>query len=333
MCTLKELITEQKKCIDGITDNQTLDAFSLDYCELLDDSKDEFVIERRKKCCDELKKMQKVDYDSRIKTAYESYCEAITYIDLKRLCDICAIHECRQKTPDFKICSGSECVYVEMKSLSFADGNMNYKKSQESALLANISKEEQIKKGNNIIWTERVVLPMAKNGHNTILIEQLKILYKKIVQNIKKEQFTNGNTILLIDLNQLGFGYCASDYVAIEKSYNGIGFSSGLLWTLAFANEHDKFFVPPEFEGKPNIEKNPIGFNGILIEYPELKGLLFAVGREPDARAFVGFYKYDDQDSNSVKIIQKVSSFYNDERNSYCFNVNEQFVPVRQIQL
>ena len=35
MCTLKELITEQKKCIDGITDNQTLEAFSLDYCELL----------------------------------------------------------------------------------------------------------------------------------------------------------------------------------------------------------------------------------------------------------------------------------------------------------
>ena len=331
MDRLTDLVKRQMKNNAGITDNQTLESFSLEYCEIIDKSDDEFVIGRKKRCCEGLKQIG-IDYDSRIKTVYEAYSETICYIDLKRLCNISNVYECEKKTPDFKISYDSTDIYIEMKSLSFADGNSNYKKSQDSAFWANVSREEQLKQGKGIIWTEREVLPMAKNGIIPSFRDLLKILHDKIEQNIKKEQLIKGETILLIDLNQLGVSYRASENVAIERSYNGIGYSSGMLWTLAFSKEHDRLFITPEFEGKPNIEKEPIGFNGILIDYPELRGLMFAVGKDPSNRAFVGFYRYEEQDSLSVKFIHEICSFYNDNYNSYCFDVNKEFIPVRKIQ-
>jgi hypothetical protein len=330
MCTLAELIKKHKKSIAGITDNQTLEAFCVEYCEMLDNSTDEFVKKCVQKCISELKLIKSIDYDQHIKTAYESYCEAICYIDLKRLCNIEHIPEGKQKTPDFRVCFDNDVIYVEMKSLSFADGNLNYIASQKSALIANISREEQIKQGKRFIWTEREVLPMAKNGNNTSFSEQLNILYNKIEGNIKKDQLSKGESVLLIDLNQLGVTYRVEDNVAIEKSFNGNGYSSGMLWTLAFAKAQDRLFIAPEFEGKPNIDEDEIGFNGIMVDYPELKGLVFAVGRNPKERAFVGFYRYREQDCNAAKFIYKVCSFFNDDRNSFCFDINNPFIPVGQ---
>lgn len=330
MCTLTELIKRHRKNIAGITDNQTLDAFCVEYCEMLDNSTDEFVTKCVQKCVNELKLIKSIDYDQHIKTAYEAYCEAICYTDIKRLCNIEHIPESKQKTPDFKVCFDNVVIYVEMKSLSFADGNINYKASQNSALLANISREEQLKQRKRFVWTEREVLPMAKNGNNTSIREQLNILHKKIVGNIKKDQLSKGESVLLIDLNQLGVTYRAEENVAIEESFNGCGYSSGMLWTLAFTKAQDRLFITPEFEGMPNIDEDEIGFNGIMVDYPELKGLVFAVGRTPKERAFVGFYRYNEQDCYAAKFIYKVCSFYNDNLNSFCFDVGKRFVPIGQ---
>lgn len=333
MCTLTELIKRLRKNIAGITDNQTLEAFDLEYCEILDKSTDEFVNKCVKKCNNELKQINGIDYDQHIKTAYEAYGEAICYTDIKRLCNIEHIPESKQKTPDFKVCFDNVVIYVEMKSLSFVDGNQNYKASQESALKANISREEQFKQGKRFIWTEREVLPMAKNGNNTSFREQLLLLREKIENNLKIGQLQQGETILLIDLNQLGVRYHSSEYVAIEKSFNGIGYSSGMLWSLAFAKKQDRLFIAPEFEGKPNIDEEEIGFNGVLVDYSELKGLIFAVGRTPKERAFVGFYRHEELDCNSVKLIQTICSFYNDDLNSFCYRANKDFVPVQNNEI
>lgn len=331
MCTLTKSIKKHREYIAGITDNQTLEAFDLEYCEILDKSANEFVKKCVKKCNNELKQIKGIDYDQHIKTAYEAYAEAISYIDLKTICNIEHIPENNNKTPDFKVCFDESCVYVEMKSLSFADGNQNYKASQESALKANISREEQIKQGKRFIWTEREVLPMAKNGNNTSFREQLLFLRKKIENNLKTGQLQQGETILLIDLNQLGVRYHSSEYVAIEKSFNGLGYSSGMLWSLAFAKKQDRLFIAPEFEGKPNIDEEEIGFNGVLVDFPELKGLVFAVGRTTKERAFVGFYRHEELDCNSVKLIQTICSFYNDDLNSFCYRANKDFVPVKDL--
>ena len=80
----------------------------------------------------------------------------------------------------------------------------------------------------------------------------------------------------------------------------------------------------PEFEGKPNLDDSPLGFNGVLVDHDIIKGLLFVSGRTQEERSLFGFYKCKDQDSSVAYFINSVCTFYNDDRNSFGFNVKKE---------
>ena len=158
MCTLKNKICELRKEIQLITSNLTLDAFDLEYCDILDMSceNDSFIKDRVKKAIFYLNKIKSIDYNTYIKSAYECYNEAITYVIIKN--KNVTIHNVRESitaTPDFEIKVNNntydppktETVYMEVKTLAFGGGNTIYKQDQEKALCGNISLEEQRKKG------------------------------------------------------------------------------------------------------------------------------------------------------------------------------------------
>ena len=134
---------------------------------------------------------------------------------------------------------------------------------------------------------------------------------------------------MVVDLNQLWYKYDTADYVPFYQSSNHLGYISGRLWTLAFGKETDNFYIEPEFEGKPNIDETQLSFNGILVEIPQIKGLVFVVGTSPQERAFVGFYRDKDSDKSYVKLIQHICTFY---RNSWCFLVDEKMKTIDKLK-
>ena len=320
---LSDIVLQMKKAIAGTTSNDTLDVFNDDYCKIIDSSNDEFVIKRKRSCIKLLKKISdKFEYDDRIKSAYDAYNEAITYVDLKKRCAIHNIPEAKESTPDFIIINDEDEVYFELKSLAYSEGNLIYQKSQNDALKGNISIEKQINdqkkqgcKGNIVASYVREVLPLG----SVSLIEGLKIVINKIESNYKPGQYKKGETILAVDLNQLSISKGINDIYAIRRSFNHIGYCSGLLWTLAFGELNDRFYEAPEFEGKPNINKHRLNFNGVLTAHDDIKGLIFIVGGKPTERFFYGFYRFNEQDSASAKLIQTICDGYNDDLNSLCF--------------
>ncbi len=342
---LYDIIIKKKQEVAPYSDNLTLDAIDANYCKVIDESTSPFVQDRGEKCKRILESINKIDYDSMFKSAYEAYNEAITFSDLSRICDIVNIPETDESTPDFKVefkRDGNEkldIIYMELKTIAFSDGNLNYLRSQESALKARIKSEDEIKKGRKCVITERIIDPFGNNRKSnpsgsgfeeqfdieySSFKDDIRIIRDKIKNNFKESQFTNGDTIMIVDLNQLGFNVRNEDCVAVERSFNHVGYTSGLLWNVAFGKEGDRLFLMPQFEGMPNLDDTTLGFNGILVDYDIIKGLLFISGRTPEERSLFGFYKYKDQDSSVAHFINLVSTFYNDDRNSYGFNVNKE---------
>ena len=308
------------------TCNDTLMAFDSDFCTLLEEEHDDYITGRLKRCFQELSKIEAIDYDERIRTAYESYNEALVYYQLKYKykCFIKDIPENRNKTPDYELTYSEDNdniekkVFLELKAIAFAGGIGAYKKGQKDALAANISIEKQISiqqsYGRKVVFAcaEREVCPL---GHGT-LQEQLNEIIKKVDNNYKKEQFAFGDTILAVDLNQIGMTYDELDCRAITRSSNKIGYATGRLWVLACGTKGDAFYSTPEFEGKPNIDRSPLMFNGVLKTYSDMKGVIFFLGRTPENRCAVGFYRYNESDGSVAAIIQSVCKDFNGDLNS-----------------
>lgn len=349
---LHDIILNKKREVASYSDNQTLDAFDLEYCKLIDESEDSFIQNRKDNCIKLLEKIKSIDYVSLFRNAYEEYNEAITYRDLSQICNIINIPEQDNSTPDFKISFKKHdddelyVIYAELKTLGFGDGNLNYFRSQASALKNKAEAEEKLKKGHKYVFTERVIDPFGVNtrentnssSHDFEDLYSIKYsntkeciqrIRDKIVSNYKESQFSSGDTIMLVDLNQLWYYPRNEDCVAVEKSFNGVGFASGLLWNVAFGRETDRLYLPPEFEGKPNLENDPIGFNGVLVDCDKIKGLVFISGRTPDERSLFGFYRQKDQDMSFAYFINSVCTFYNDDRNSFGFNVTKEKCPIK----
>ena len=307
-----------KNSIRGISSNETLDCFDNATCTLLEQSTDAFIEKRVRKCAKTLSENQKIDYDDKIKAAFDDYNEALVYYTLKNLnnYDIRNITETDTKTPDFKIVFNKEEFYVEMKSLAFGDGNLGYNAAMKEALEANIDIENQRKKGKQICSSVRTIRPFnCKNTH-----EQLIQIYRKIDNNIKNGQFQLGDTVLLIDLTQVTLGMGLDGGECFSSYPFGCGcLLSGMLWNLAFGKEEYLFYIQPEFEGKPNISEEPLGINGFLHVYKQIKGLVFSFGTTPESKQFYGLFRKTEEDKQWAVFIQKCCSFYNDEYDSYRF--------------
>lgn len=329
MASLYDVVLKKKQANSQITCNPTLDVFDLDYCKILDSlvTTDLFIADKVRDCMKELRLAGGIDYNGHYRSAYEAYNEAITYYVLKQRGQIVHhIPEASEPTPDFEVEFSylnwekkivQSKVYIEVKSLGFADGNNEYKRAQEEALQCNIQIENQIKEGRRICTSDYSICPLSnKDKGPTSEIEEFN---KKINNNIKEEQFRYGNgedSVLYVDFGQYMCTFkdeeCLPVYPNIIKRYS----ASGRLWMLAFGKEGERIFTWPEFDGKGNIDSD-LMMPGILNSFDYIKGIIFSFGCKQGEKRLYGFYRYEDQDSEVAIFIHKVCDFYNDDQNSY----------------
>jgi hypothetical protein len=183
-----------------------------------------------------------------------------------------------KKTPDFKIPYSGKDYYVELKTLSYNGGNLSYLRSMNSSLDASIDNEDKITKGKKIAISMFGIQPYYTDKRKysaTSYKHVIDTIIEKIEQNLKQDQFSKGDTILLVDTKQLiihGFyKECACPvYVSETKDC----FVSGKLWNVAFGRPGFPILSPIEFEGTPNVE-GYLDKEGILIRYPFVKALCF----------------------------------------------------------
>ena len=302
MESLYEAVLKKKQEVIQITCNPTLGAMDLDYCKILDSlvPTDGFVASRVKSCLKELELAGSFEFNGHYLSAFDAYNEAVTYYDLLQHGFIVrGIPEASSSTPDFEVeftytegdgTQKTEKVYLEVKSLAYANGNEEYKKAQDAAFESNAEIEE---------------------------------FNKKICNNIKPSQFNYGNgedTILFVDMSQYMFPFkveeCLPVYPNVLRHYS----ASGRLWMIAFGIEGERIFSWPEFEGKGIFDKL-LERPGILNcdEFSYIKGIIFCSGSEKGKRKLYGFYRYEDEELKTTNFICHACDFVNDDKNTNGF--------------
>lgn len=322
---LQERILKAKQEIALITNNPVMDAFNLDECKLLDSkaSSDNFIKSKINKCLNYLDGL-KIDFDSNYKSAYDEYNEAITYVELSKKFQTNRISEAETPTPDFNVIDNREFpfnLFVEVKALSFLDGNLNYIEAQKSSLEANISIETQLKEDKKIAFGETIISPFLKRGKLPSTKELIEIYIDKINNNIKSGQYRLGDTVLLIDIKQLLLGsHWDESAVAFYQERLTESIVSGVLWHAAFGKIGDMIYKPIEFEGNPNTDAS-LAKNGILVDNDFVKGLVFATYKNFNERKYVGFFRYEEQDQEAANFISSFCDFHNDDKNTSAWKV------------
>jgi hypothetical protein len=316
---LSSEINRLNSLIESYTANETLSCFKSNIVEILENSDDTFIQKRVQVAAKLLSQITKVDYDEKIKSVYDNYNEAAIYHILKKNkhLDITNISESTSSTPDFKIRQNGQDIFLEMKSLAFGNGNLNYIEASHLALNAKIELETQHKRGRRICSSIREICPFhCKNIH-----EELLAIYKKVDGNIKTSQFEFGDTIMLFDLSQIAMGFefepeeCVSAYE--YRTYILLG----RFWNLAFGKPDQLSYVEPEFEGKPNISEKPLTLDGIMNKYPKLKGVVFAFDSKDGKKKFYGLFRHADIDLETTALMESFCDFYNDDYDSFRYRL------------
>ena len=207
------------------------------------------------------------------------YSEAYILSKLQALLNIKKIPEIDTKTPDYKVRFRDDDIYIELKSLNMLGGTLKHKDIMNDSLDSKIAAEDQIKKGSKVGFGEQEIQPYLSHNkeydpRSTRLV--IESLIDKINQNIKEDQYSLGDTVLLVDLSdQLPLLSKPSEAIQ-EKYFDDIGSAkvSGELWNVAFGKLGDQILKPAEFEGADNVD-GELSKEGILISHPYIKGLIF----------------------------------------------------------
>lgn len=322
---LYDRVLQLKQETNSITTNPVMDSFNLDECKILDSkyATDPIIHDKVDKCLDYLRNLT-VDFNPRYKSAYEEYNEAITYLDLSKKLQTERIPEAATPTPDFRVTKAGDFpfdIYVEVKALSFLQRNLNYIDAQKDSFEAKIDIESQISEGKQIALGETTISPFFKRQKSPSTRELIDIYIDKITNNIKSGQYSLGDTVLLVDIKQLLLGsHWDESGVALYQEGMMKSMVSGVLWHAAFGQVGTMIYKPIEFEGKENID-SPLTKNGILVDNPFIKGLVFATYKNFDERKYLGFYRYPEQDEQSSSFISTFCDLYNDDMNSQAWRV------------
>lgn len=322
---LYDRVLRLKQETNSITTNPVMDAFNLEECKILDSkyATEPVIHEKVDKCLSYLQNLT-VDFNPSYKSAYEEYNEAITYLELSKKLQTERIPEAATPTPDFRVTKTGDFsfdIYVEVKALSFLQGNLNYIEAQKSSLEAKIHVEKQIDEGKQIAFGEAIISPFLKRQKLPSTKELIEIYIDKITNNVKSGQYNLGDTVLLIDIKQLLLGsHWDESSVAVYQEAMMKSMVSGVLWHTAFGQAGTMIYKPIEFEGKENID-SPLTKNGILVDNAFIKGLVFATYKNFDERKYLGFYRHSEQDEQSCYFISTFCDLYNDDMNSQAWRV------------
>ncbi len=246
------------------------------------------------------------DYSSIIEIK-NNYSEAYIFSKLQAFLHIDKIPERNSKTPDYKVKFRGKDIYIELKSLNMVEGTLKHKDIMNSSLDSKIAAEEQIIEGSKVGIGVQVVQPYFKSnkeskiGSIRLVIESL---IDKINQNIKKEQYSLGETILLVDLSDQ-LPLFSEPFEAIQEKYidklTGEE-TSGELWNVAFGKINDQITKPAEFEGADDLD-GKLEKEGILIRHPYIKGLIFHVSE--NFYSIVEFTKDNEHITECVKYLSR----------------------------
>lgn len=322
---LHDRIIELKQEVSTITNNPVMDAYNLEECKYLDSqySTDAFIKSKVDTCLSYLSNL-KIDFNPSYKAAYEEYNEAVVYVDLSRKYTTTRIPEAKTPTPDFRLTDNGEFpfdIYVEVKALSFLDGNLNYIEAQKSSLDASIAIEKQINDGKRIAFGETIISPFLKRNKLPSTKDLIEIYIDKITNNIKRGQYALGDTVLLVDIKQLLVGsHWDESGIAFYQEGQMTSIVSGVLWHVAFGQTGDMIYKPIEFEGKPNADGR-LTKNGILVDNSFIKGLVFATYKNFQERKYLGFFRYEEQDEQSANFISLFCDLHNDNKNTEAWRV------------
>lgn len=251
------------------------------------------------------------DYESLV-CIKNSYAEAFIYAKLQSLLHIEKIPEASNSTPDFKAMYRGYDIYIELKSLNMMGGNLKHKTVMHNAMNAKIDAENQIANGSNVGFGLHVIQPYkagAKNYEADSVRLVIEALISKIGQNIKREQYGLGTTILLVDLaDQLPLHSQPEE--AIQPQYYDINNRtklSGELWHVAFGKIGDDIYKTSGLKGEA-CSDGKLQKEGILREHPYIKGIIFHVkdcfyGLAPQTRENI-------TTTNVIEYITKAHSFF-----------------------
>lgn len=319
---------------NSITHNPLFLCFDLEELAMLDASQDKFVTSKKKNILKLIKGIG-VDFNPKLKSAYDEYREALTYLMLKeKFPNSDRIPEEKTKTPDFKIPfivydNGDEVnysIYAELKSMAFSDGNLNYKNTMEQGLNAQIELEIQVQQGKNVAFAITEIQPMHKSGkkYNPSSTKYaIESLIEKIEQNIKPDQFSFGDTVLIIDLKQLtlpSFGEEGAMPVYVEQQFNS--FVSGVQWNVAFGKRGHLLFKQIEFEGKENTD-GELEKEGILVSRDWIKALIFFDYTLSDVKPkVVGLFRANNTTDAVEHFLHQFCDIVNDDQNSRVWKLN-----------
>lgn len=334
--SLESVFLQLKQRTNSITFNPLLNSFEQFSLKKIDDEavNDPFVSTKRKRIL-ELVKDLTIDFNPKLKSAFDEYSEALAYLLLRtKFLNVERILEAATETPDFKIAvessvhgrNGLQFVYAELKTLSYAFGNLNYKNAMNQGIQSSIEIEKQLRKGNKIAFGESVVQPWYNpnkkyDPFSTKYI--IEALNEKIDQNIKEGQYLLGETILLIDLRQM---ILPNTYlqggVPFHLSVRGDCVVSGVQWHVAFGKLGHDVFCPIEFEGKENIE-GVLERRGLLWTYPFIKAVCFIEqpSSEDKTATVLGLHRSDMVSENVATFLHRFCDFVNTDVNNYGYQL------------
>ena len=335
--TIDQIFLRLMQATNSVTRNPLLHYFDLDDLKLIEEksSEDKFIDEKRRKIKALVEDLA-IDFNPKLKSAFDEYIEAMVYLKLKeKFISVNRIPEGPDKSPDFKIefelrerdLAENCIVYAELKSLSYASNNVNYLDTMQQGLDAAISLEKQINEGKKVAFAITETAPLSNtnrqyDGTSTLYVIETYI--EKICQNIKRGQFIFGDTILIVNLKQLLYqGDWTEASLPIYQEQRMKSFVSGTLWNVIFGKAGHLIFRPIEFEGKENVD-GELTKNGILVDHDFVKAVVFlnyGLGaREPK---IVGFHRSQEASSSILNFLYKFCEFVNDDANTNGWRITQ----------
>jgi hypothetical protein len=202
-----------------------------------------------------------------------------------------------------------------------AFGDFKYKDTMNRTKEARINAEEQIRSGRLVGIGETVITPHSKNEQDydshsiRIVIENL---INKFAQNYKDGQYSLGDTISFVYLNEhnftlYGFGNKRKKIVPFYFDQQMRAIVSGELWAAVFGKIGMPVFKSPEFEGAKNRDGDLSG-NGILVDFIKPKAVCFYIEALNHNSEIVALIRYGEDEIETL--VSKVTELYNDEQNS-----------------
>lgn len=212
------------------------------------------------------------DYQAR-RAFFETYCEATFYLSASRSIELEAIPTASVKTPDFRSPPDPE-VCFELKTLDISDPQNQYPDQQNRGFDSTMEAREQAK-CQGIGFSTLEVTPHGSGASWTEVMTQT---MRKISGNVKKGQYTDHPTFLVMNLSRVS-PRLAREHLqkvfqlsAAQTFYGKDLPQSGHLWTLANHHQGSQFHSV-DHAGRGLSET--LDEAGVLIAFPFIQGVIF----------------------------------------------------------